>query len=136
MAASPVQGDKTAEALAEINKELREIIGARPVTSDEMIMARDSLTLSLAGQFEAMSAVSGGIGEIVQFGLPDDYFQTYGDKVRALTAKDLTAAATRLIRPENVTWIVVGDRSKIEEGIRKLNLGEVRIIDADGNPLK
>ena len=99
-------------------------------------MARESLTLSLPGQFEAMSAVAGGITDIVQFGLPDDYYQTYPGKVRALTGKDLTTAAARLIHPDAVAWVVVGDRAKVEDGLRKLNIGEVRVIDADGNPGK
>jgi zinc protease len=136
MAASPVQADKTAETLVEINKELRQVLGERPVTTDELAMGRDSLTLSLPGQFETMSAVSGGIAEIVQFGLPDDYFQTYTGRVRALTAKDLATAAGSLIHPDSVAWIVVGDRAKVEDSIRRLNLGEVRVIDADGNPVK
>jgi hypothetical protein len=31
--------------------------------------------------------------------------------------------------------VVVGDRVKIESDIRELNLGKVRLIDADGNPI-
>ncbi|HSW51188.1 MAG TPA: pitrilysin family protein, partial [Bryobacteraceae bacterium] len=136
MATSPVQADKTAETLVEINKELRQVLAERPVTPDELAMGRDSLTLSLAGQFETMGAVSNGISEIVQFGLPDDYFQTYTGKVRALTQKDMASAASSLIHPDSIAWIVVGDRARIEDPIRKLNLGEVRLIDADGNPVK
>jgi zinc protease len=30
----------------------------------------------------------------------------------------------------------VGDMSKVEGGIRELNLGEVHKIDADGNPVQ
>jgi len=33
-----------------------------------------------------------------------------------------------------MVWVVVGDRAKIEAGIRGLNLGEIHLIDADGNP--
>jgi zinc protease len=33
-------------------------------------------------------------------------------------------------------WVVVGDRSKIETGIRELNYGEVKFIDPDGAPVK
>ncbi len=136
IAISPVQADKTADALREIDKELREVLKARPVTAEEEVLARDSLTLSLAGQFEATPAVVNGISEIVQYGLPDDYFQTYAGKVRALTGKDYAAAAERLIRPDSVVWVVAGDRAKVEEPLRKLGIGEVRVIDADGNPVK
>ena len=30
----------------------------------------------------------------------------------------------------------MGDRAKIEAGIRELNLGPVKILDADGNEIK
>jgi zinc protease len=29
----------------------------------------------------------------------------------------------------------VGDRAKIEPGLRELKLGEIKLIDSDGNPL-
>jgi hypothetical protein len=32
--------------------------------------------------------------------------------------------------------VIVGDLSKIEKPVRALNLGEVHVIDADGNPVK
>ena len=40
------------------------------------------------------------------------------------------------MRPENIIWVVVGDRAKIEAGIRELNLGEIAFLDADGNPVE
>ncbi|HEY6343385.1 MAG TPA: hypothetical protein VIY49_17960 [Bryobacteraceae bacterium] len=39
-----------------------------------------------------------------------------------------------MIHPDNLIWIVVGDRAKIEAGIKALNIGELHVIDADGNP--
>jgi zinc protease len=36
------------------------------------------------------------------------------------------------VRPDNLTWIVVGDREKIESGVRELNLGDVHLMDTDG----
>lgn len=71
----------------------------------------------------------------MRFGLRDDYWDTYTPKVRALTRADMSAAAERLLRPDNMVWIVVGDRAKIEEGVRELNLGDMKLIDTDGNPL-
>jgi zinc protease len=40
-----------------------------------------------------------------------------------------------VVHPDHLTWIVVGDRAKIEAGIRELGLGEVHLINADGNPI-
>ena len=83
-----------------------------------------------------MGAVAGSLSDIVTYGLDDRYFDTYGDRVRALTPSDVSAAAKAVIHPERLVWVVVGDRSKIESGIRELNLGEIRFIDADGQPVE
>ena len=56
-------------------------------------------------------------------------------KITALTTKDLDDAAKQVVHPDNLVWVVVGDRSKIEAGIRELGYGEIRFIDADGNPI-
>jgi zinc protease len=82
-----------------------------------------------------MGAVAGTIGEIVAFGLDDRYFDTYADKVRAQTAASVTDAAVRTVRPDHLIWVIVGDRARIEPAIRELGLGEIRLVDADGNPL-
>jgi zinc protease len=51
-----------------------------------------------------------------------------------LDAADVNAAATRLLHPDQMTWVVVGDRSVIEQDVRALGFGDLRIVDADGNP--
>ncbi len=132
---APVQSDKTKETLAEISKELRGPLGPRPVMADELEKAQDGLTLSLPGRWETGAAVGRSIGEILRYGLPDDYFATYTKKVRALTAAGESATARKLLHPDSVVWVVVGDRSKIEGPIRELGLGEIKLLDADGNPL-
>ena len=52
---------------------------------------------------------------------------------RALTPEQISTAAERYLKPQNMVWVVVGDRAKIEAGIRDLNIGEVQFLDADGN---
>jgi zinc protease len=67
--------------------------------------------------------------------LPDDYYETFSRKVRSLDVSAVTDAAKSTIRPDNLVWVVVGDRAKIEAGIRQLGLGEVKFLDANGNPI-
>jgi zinc protease len=133
IAYAPVQTDKTKEAIVELQKELHGILGERPVQPDEISRAQASLTLTLPGSWETMAAVAGSIGEIVAFGLDDRYFDTYADRVRAQTSATVTAAAARAIQPDRLVWVVVGDRAKIEPAIRELKLGEIQVVDADGN---
>jgi zinc protease len=68
--------------------------------------------------------------------LPDDYFSTYASKVRALTTSDLTTAGKSFLNPDRLVWVVVGDLTKVEVGIRELNLGAVHVVDADGNAVR
>ncbi len=136
IAYAPVQLDKTKETMIELDKELRGILGKRPITDDELVKAQKNQTLELPGRWETIGAVSGAIREIVGYGLPDDYFVTYPDKVRALQIDNLVKAADEVVHPGQLVWVIVGDRSKIESGIRELGWGEIHLLDADGNPAK
>jgi len=129
---APVQTDKTKESLVETNKEFRGIVGDHPVGGDELAKIQANETLKLPGSRETLNALGQSIVDIVQFGLPDDYYDTYAGKVRALKTSDVNAAAKEVVRPDNLIWIVVGDRAKIEAGVRELNLGEFHLMDADG----
>ncbi|HYT69974.1 MAG TPA: hypothetical protein VEK78_01250, partial [Gemmatimonadales bacterium] len=119
----------------EVLKELRGIRGERPVTADELAFAKSSQTLTLPGRWETNGAVLGSLAEIVRFGLGDRYYDTFAQQVNALAERD-AAQAAQLIEPDRLVWVVVGDRAKIEAGIRELNLGEVSFIDADGTVLQ
>ena len=130
---APVQTDKTKETMDEIRKELEGILGPKPVTPDEFANVKNSKVLGLPGQWETMEAVEGSLSEIVQFGLPDDYFQKYPARVRELGIGDMAKAAKKTIRPGSVVWIVVGDRALIEPKIRELGFTEITVIDGDGN---
>jgi zinc protease len=132
---APVQTDKTKESVVEVTNELRGIVKDHVITADEVAMAKNNLTLALPGLWETNGAVAGAIGQLVQYNLQPDYYSTYAGKVKALTINELNSAAVQVVRPDNLVWVVVGDRDKIEKGIRELNIGEVRIIDADGNPV-
>jgi zinc protease len=133
--ASPVQTDRTAPALRELLREYADIAGARPITQPELKAAQDNETLGLPGAFETIAQLSNGYATILQYHLPEDYYNTYTDKVLAVAPAALNALAARTILPTQQVWIVVGDMSKVETEVRALGLGEVRRIDADGNPL-
>lgn len=130
---APVQSDKTMESVQEVVNELRGIVGDRPVTPEERDRVIRSSTFTLPGRWETNGAVLASIAEMEQFGLPDDHFDTLVDRIRGMTVEQLNAAAQRVIQPEGVIWVVVGDKASIEEGLRGLNLGPVYEIDADGN---
>ena len=134
---APVQTDRTAESMAEIDGEIRGIRsgGARPPTADELAKVTDQNTLTLPGRWETNGAVMASLIEMTRFDLPDDYWDTFADAVREVALSDVSAQADRVLQPDNLVWIVVGDRVRIEEKIRGLGLGEMQFLDADGNPV-
>lgn len=131
---APVQTDKTKESMVEVDKELREFLSNRPATQEELTRIQSNETLSLPGSRETLNEVGGSITNMVEYRWPDDYYDTMAGKIRALKTSELDAAAKQVIFPDHLVWVVVGDRAKIEAGIRELNFGELRFIDADGNP--
>jgi len=132
---SPVQTDKTKESMAELVAEYKNIVGGKPITETELKDEQSNATLGLPGTFETVQQLSGAYGTILQYNLPDDFYNTYTQKVLALTPDSANEIAKKYILPSHLIWVVVGDMSKVEAGIRELNIGEVHKIDADGNPV-
>jgi zinc protease len=135
MSTSPVQTDKTRESLQELVKEYAGIAGEKPITAAELANAQANETLGLPGKFETAGQLSSAYSTILQYKLPESYFNSFTNDVISMTPEQANALASRVIVPGKLMWVVVGDLSKIESGVRELNLGEVRKIDADGNPL-
>jgi len=93
------------------------------------------MTRTLAGRWETGENVARAMAEIVTYDLPEDYYRTFAAKVRAVTAEAVNGTTQRLIAPDHLVLVVVGDRTRIEPGIRELGLGEPRLIDGNGRPL-
>ncbi|HSX61532.1 MAG TPA: pitrilysin family protein [Tahibacter sp.] len=133
---APVQTDKTAESVAELLKEVRDISGKRPITGEEIDRARNNDVRELPGRFETTGAVLAAVIDIVRNDRPDDYVQTFKQRIENQKPADIQAAATEVVRPDALTWLIVGDLAKIEAGVRALNLGEVKVVDADGKVVR
>jgi zinc protease len=130
---APVQSDKTAESMREIQAELTGIRGQHPATAEELARVKNSMTLTLPGRWETNGAVLGSLADIVRYGLPETYWSAYAGNVRDMNLQKVNAAARAVIHPESLVWVVVGDRAKIAESVAALGFGEVQEIDADGN---
>jgi zinc protease len=133
---APVQTDKTKESLMEMQKEFANITGTKPISEEELEKVKTQEVLERPGSRETMRSVSNSImTNLLEFHFPDDYDQTFAKKVQGLRTSDVNDAAKSLIEPQHMIWIIVGDRAKIEAGIRELNIGEIKVVDADGKPI-
>ena len=120
LAYAPVQADKTKETMIEIRGEIEGVLGKKPITADEFQNMKTSKVLGLPGRWETASAVQSSLAEIVSYGLPADFYQKYSAQVQKLALEDLAKAARKILRPDALTWVVVGDRAQIEPKIREL----------------
>ncbi|MGA8264917.1 MAG: pitrilysin family protein [Ignavibacteriaceae bacterium] len=127
-----VQTDKTKESITEMIKEISQYVGEKPATDAEVQKVIEQNTLSLPGQWETNGRVANSLINMVSYDLADNYFDTYAGKIKSLNTKEIIDAAKRVVKPKNLIWVVVGDKSKFEAGIKTLGY-EVKYIDGDGN---
>ncbi len=125
-----VRNEVVAATLAEMFYEL-EKMRALAVPEDELADARNYLSgvfsLGLASQDGLLSQLA----TVYLNELPEDYLETYRDKVRALTSADVLATARKYFDSPNAQIVVVGDRKQIES--QAALYGEMEVHDAQGN---
>ena len=126
--------DKTDLALIEFMKELKGILGDRPITDEEIKTAKDSLVQRQPQRFASVSGINDAITGLAFWGLPDDFYQAYAKNIAAVTKEDLLRVAKRYIDLNHLAIVIVGDRSKIEGPLKATGIAPIVLIDIDGNP--
>jgi len=127
-----VQTDKTKESIEEMLKEINQFTGEKPATDSEVNQVKEQNALSLPGGWETNGRVANSLINMVSYNLADDYYDTYAGKINGINKDEIVAAAKRVVKPDNLIWVVVGDKSKIEDSIKQLGY-DVKYIDGDGN---
>jgi zinc protease len=132
---APVQTDKTSESILEIKRELAGYLGDAPATADELEKVVNNNTNSLPGQYETAAAVLGALVSNQVFDRPQDYIDTLASRYRGLDLQAVRAAAGSYINDQNLLWVLVGDRAKIDAELEALDLGPIQYLDENGQPL-
>ena len=127
-----IVGDKTDAALVEFMKELRGILGARPVTDDELATAKESLIQRLPATFASVSAINNALSGLWTQGLPDDYYQQYSKAVAAITKDDVLRVAKKYVDIDRLAIVVVGDKASIEAPLKAINVAPIAYLDIEG----
>ncbi len=134
VASGGVQTNKTKESVVEFVKELKNFAGAKPVSETELTAARLGKVRGYAQQFEAIGRVGDQIIALWTAGLPMSELQRETTGLEGANLAAVNAAAAKYAAPSGTTLLLVGDLSKIEAGVRELNLGEYVILDVEGKP--
>jgi zinc protease len=132
---SSVQADATARALAEMDREVREMLADRPITEDELDRVRRQLVLSLPARRETLVDIADDIEEILVNRLRRDYYVGYARRVGTLTSGGVTETARAWLDPDRFVWVVVGDLDRTRKELEDLGWGDPTEIDGGGRPV-
>jgi zinc protease len=129
--ASGVRTDVTAPAVSEIFKEVRRMRD-EPLSPEELALAKDSIVRSLPSQFETSGGVTASTTNIYVYDLGLDYYSKLPERLNAVTADTVKAAAEKFVVPDRLIVVAVGDRARIAGELAKLKLGALELRNADG----
>jgi zinc protease len=123
VASASVQTEVTDKALAEFINELQAIMGDLPEL--EIQRAKNYIAFSYPSGFQTVGEIAGELSELVEYHLPDTYFNEYNNRILSVTKADVIAAAKKWLDPATVAIVIVGDREKVESGLEALGLGDL-----------
>jgi zinc protease len=134
VATAGVKTADTKESVIEFMKELNGVRGGRPITPEELEFAKQAIIRGFPRGFETPEQISSRLMDVVLYNLPDDYFNNYIARVRAVTLEDVNRAANKYLDPSRMAVLVVGDRRVIEPGLRSLTdvAQSITLLDAEG----
>lgn len=131
VAFTQVDAKNTANTVAELVKEFSDVVGARPLADEEIADSKATMIKGFPQAFETLGGIAGQLGQIVTYDLPLDEWQTYVDRVRQIDGSAATRAAQKLIHPDRMMIVVVGDAATVEDKLRQLGWGDVRVLDPE-----
>jgi zinc protease len=131
-ASAAVKTEVTKESVVEMLKELNGLKDG--LKDDEVAFARDSLTQSTTRQYESINALGGLLENIGRYNWPDDYPARRLKYLSTVSREQLDSLAQRYVHADTLHILVVGDASKVREGLKSLGYPMTE-LDIDGNPL-
>lgn len=120
--------DVTVPALGEALNELRAIRDGRPVTADELALAKSSVALGYPRGFETVQQIARSVAQLALHDLPDSYFEEFVPRLQAVTLDEVSGAAQRYLDPDRMATVIVGDPDRVSETLGVLGLGQPETV--------
>jgi zinc protease len=130
-----VKTQVTDAAAREILNEI-ERMRAEEIRPEELSLATSYLDGVFPIRYETTDAIAAALANLIIYGLPDDYFDRYRERVRAVTAADVLTAARAHLHPDRIQIVAVGDPAAIREPMEALGVGEVMVYDVEGERVR
>ena len=132
-ASTEVRTDVTDPALRDLLDEIKQMREV-PVTAKELADNKRAIVASFARSLESPTAVLSNYIDVYLYKLPADYWDTYPDRIDAITAADVQKVAQKYWGPDRLQIVAVGDATKIEPALTKI--GEVKKFNAEGQEIR
>ncbi|MEA2203354.1 MAG: zinc protease [Blastocatellia bacterium] len=132
VASSPVRTEATEGALREFMNEFNRIRNEQ-VSPTELENAKRAIVGNFALSLENSGAILQNIITQKLYGFPADYWDTYPQKIEAVTAEDVQRVARKYIDLDHLQIVAVGDAAKAKEALAKF--GTVVEYDGEGKPM-
>jgi predicted Zn-dependent peptidase len=114
MASASVRNEVTDSAVTEFLREMNRIRDEQ-VDPDHLQLVKNSLSGSFARSLEKPQNLASRVINIVRYNLPEDYYETFLEKVNAVSIEDVQRVARRFIRPENANIVIVGNKEEVAD---------------------
>ncbi len=131
---SGIRADATDSALMEVMKEMKNYRD-NGIKDDELKFMKNSLGQRDALLYETGIQKAGFIGRILDYNLPANYVDQQNKILANLTKQQVDAVAKKMLNPEKMNILLVGDKAKILEGVKKLGY-EIIELDTDGKKVE
>ena len=126
-----VQSEVTEASAREILNEI-DRIRSEAISADELSLATSYLDGVFPIRYETTAAIAAALANLVIYGLPDDWYDRYRARVRAVTTKEVLTAAQRHLHPQALQILVVGNPTAIRAPLEGLGFGPMTLYDAEG----
>jgi zinc protease len=124
-----VQSEVTAEAISETLKEI-DRMRAEEISEDELTLATSYLEGVFPIRYETTASIVSAIANLVTFGLPENYYDTYRENVAEVTTRHVLNAARKYVKPEELQILVVGKADVMKDPVEALALGPLSVREA------
>jgi predicted Zn-dependent peptidase len=124
---TPVTGASLHEFFFELNR-----VRDDAVSDEEIKNAKSYLTGVFPIRIETQDGLTDQLVSIRMYDLPDDYLQTYRDRINAVTAEDIQRVAQKYIGPDEAVIVVVGDAAETREQVAPYSEA-IELYDTEGN---
>jgi zinc protease len=106
------------------------------ITAEELEYSKKGLTGAFALTFETNAQIAGALQNIVLYGLPDSYYESYLKNIERVSLDDVRRVAGKTLGSSTMAVLVVGDLKTVRSGVEKLHLGPPELLDTEGKPMQ